>query len=152
MVQVRKVLRLFQDGLYQSNSTLPQNPLPEGISVCGTTSEKRPRSFQYYQTPPQQKIDRDLPLRHTCPDADAHVLHVFMDPRQNLIDTAYAITGDDFHSDYEKFYIELGTLDVDGVHPQATGQNLSVSGLPGRNNDFTTNGTELMGLGKHVAF
>jgi len=42
-----------------------------------------------------------------------------MDPRQNLIVAACAITGDHFQSGYEKFYIKLGTLDVDGIHPRA---------------------------------
>ncbi|OAX38162.1 hypothetical protein K503DRAFT_800664 [Rhizopogon vinicolor AM-OR11-026] len=58
-----------------------------------------------------------------------------MDPAQNLIATAYVTTHD--HSDWQShssnanLYIGLTTLDVDGIHAQAAGTVLFLSGLPG---------------------
>jgi hypothetical protein len=70
---------------------------------------------------------------------------VFMDPAQNLIAVAY------FAHD-ETTYIDLRPLDGDGVHPQAAGPKLILSGLPGCDETrFATTRTELKGFGRHIA-
>lgn len=57
-----------------------------------------------------------------------------MDPMQDLIAIAYAIIDDHLQSNNESFYIDIGSMDVDGVHPQAGGPILFPSGLSGYEN------------------
>lgn len=44
-----------------------------------------------------------------------------MDPAQNLIAIAYGVNDDTIQG---RFYVDLRTLDGDGIHPQAAGQTL----------------------------
>jgi len=88
---------------------------------------------------------------------NARTCDVFMDPAQNLIATAYATTHD--HSDWQShssnanLYIGLTTLDVDGIHPQAAGTVLFLSGLPGYESvGLATIDLKPVFLGSHVAF
>ncbi|KAG0704692.1 hypothetical protein DFH29DRAFT_359267 [Suillus ampliporus] len=77
--------------------------------------------------PSQQKIERRWsPLSHSVPDRD--IINVHMDPAQSLIAILYA-RSDGFWSDDERFRINLGALDRDGVHPKAAGRTLFLSGL-----------------------
>jgi hypothetical protein len=80
-----------------------------------------------------------------------------MDPAQNLIAIAYCVIQfpdeniDTLEHD-ERFFIELGALDGDGVHPKAAGRTLYLSELPGREGSrFLTESLKLEGMGKHIA-
>lgn len=64
-------------------------------------------------------------------DPNAYGFDVLMDPSQNLIAVAYATVDDHFQWDDERLYIDLGTLDGGGIHPQAVGRTLFRSELPG---------------------
>lgn len=76
-----------------------------------------------------------------------------MDPMQNLITIAYTIIDDHLQSNNENFYIDIGSMDVDGVHPQAAGPILFPSGLSGyENRGIVIKKLKLDGLGKHIAF
>jgi hypothetical protein len=64
-------------------------------------------------------------------DPNAYGFDVLMDPAQNLIAVAYATVDDHFEWDDERIYIDLGTLDGGGIHPQAVGRTLFRSELSG---------------------
>jgi len=99
--------------------------------------------------PSQQTIERDWSprLSNSVPSA---ILGVFMDPAQNLIAIAYTNTYREWIN--ETAYIDLGSLNVDGVHPQAAGPTLSPSELLGyETSAFRANTLELKVLGRHVA-
>ncbi|KAG2107429.1 uncharacterized protein F5147DRAFT_653303 [Suillus discolor] len=70
--------------------------------------------------PSQQPIRRNWLPGTLCSVPNSHNLDVFMDPAQNLIAVAYVV-------DHKTVYINLGTLDGDGVHPQAAGERLFLS-------------------------
>ncbi|KAG0708776.1 hypothetical protein DFH29DRAFT_1035553 [Suillus ampliporus] len=84
--------------------------------------------FPISPKPSQQKIERCWsPLSHSAPNGDT-MIDVHMDPAQNLIAILHA-RGDTRQLDDERFHIDLGALDRDGVHPEAAGRTLFLSGL-----------------------
>ncbi|KAG1862381.1 hypothetical protein C8R48DRAFT_709725 [Suillus tomentosus] len=101
---------------------------------------------------PSPQIHREWSPKSLCPVPDAYIDHVWIDPAQNLIAIAYYTNYDDDYLDSlswpdRPFYIDLKTLDGDGVHPQAAGQTLFLSEL-----DKCQNRTiKLQGLGRHIA-
>lgn len=102
----------------------------------------------------QQTITREWSPRSLRSDPDAHTFDVFMDPAQNLIAVAYAITADDLQSGNESFYVDIGTLNGGGIHPKAAGQTLLLLDLGYENGLIETDPEffKLKGLGRHVAF
>jgi hypothetical protein len=109
--------------------------------------------FPILPNPSQRTIERDWSPKSSRSVPNAQTFSVFMDPVQNLVAIAYAITDDDLQSGDESFYIDLRTLDVDGVHPRAAGPKLFLSGLPGgENSELITQSMKLEGLGRHIAF
>jgi hypothetical protein len=107
--------------------------------------------FPILPKPSQQTIERDWSpkLSNSVPSV---ILGVFMDPAQNLIAIAYTNTHDHLEWINETAYIDLGTINVDGVHPQAAGPTLSPSELLGyETSAFRANTLELKVLGRHVA-
>ncbi|KAG2035049.1 hypothetical protein BDR03DRAFT_1012914, partial [Suillus americanus] len=72
----------------------------------------------------------------------------FIDPGQNLIAVLYYVDGEP-----ETFYVDLKTLDSDGIHPVAAGWTLFLSELLEYDNDndpIGTIGTSLKGCGRHI--
>jgi hypothetical protein len=109
--------------------------------------------FPILPNPSQRTIERDWSPKSSRSVPNAQTFSVFMDPVQNLVAIAYTITDDDLQSGDESFYIDLRTLDVDGVHPRAAGPKLFLSGLPGgENSELITQSMKLEGLGRHIAF
>jgi len=107
--------------------------------------------FPVLPKPSQKPIERDWPQGSLCSLPESQCSDVFMDPAQNLIAIAYFVTQspDDFD---DWFFIELGALDRDGVHPKAAGRTLYLSELPGREGSrFMTEGVKLEGMGRHIA-
>ncbi|KAG1734600.1 hypothetical protein EDB19DRAFT_1143135 [Suillus lakei] len=93
--------------------------------------------------PSQQTFERDWSPGTLCPMRYSD--HVFMDPAQNLIAVVYLV-------DDETVYIDLRALDGDSVHPRAAGPKLTLSGLPGYDeNRVATARTELKGFGRYIA-
>ncbi|KAG2343512.1 hypothetical protein BDR05DRAFT_1059691 [Suillus weaverae] len=102
--------------------------------------------------PSQKKVKRDWSpgMLSSVPDSDN--LDVFIDPAQNLIATAYAVTGDTLQSNEETLYIDLKVLDSDSVHPHAAGQILLLSMLPvSKDRCLVTENAKLKGFGRHIA-
>ncbi|KAG1751112.1 hypothetical protein EDB19DRAFT_1274303 [Suillus lakei] len=103
----------------------------------------------------QQTIKRDWSPSSLRSDPNAHIFDVFMDPAQNLIAVAYAITVDHLQSGNENFYFEIGALDGGDIYPQAAGQIFFLSELPGYEDSFIEtdpNNIKLKGFGRHIAF
>lgn len=88
-------------------------------------------------------------------DPNAYGFDVLMDPAQNLIAVVYATVDDDFQWDDERIYIDLGTLDGGGIHPQAIGRTLfrsELPGIPSGNRTSTDLGKlKLKCFGRHIA-
>lgn len=102
--------------------------------------------------PSQQTIERHWPPGSLCSIPNAYIVDVHMDPAQNLIAIAYAVNNDTLQEG--RFYVDLRSLDGDGVHPQAAGQTLFLSVLTAQDSHdlFTiTEDVKLKGLGKHLA-
>ncbi|KAG2338465.1 hypothetical protein BDR05DRAFT_969164 [Suillus weaverae] len=87
--------------------------------------------FPILPKPSQHTIERDRSPMSLRSDPNAYGFDVLMDPAQNLIAVAYATVDDHFQWDDERIYIDLGTLDRGGIHPQAVGRTLFRSELPG---------------------
>ncbi|KAG1720374.1 hypothetical protein EDB19DRAFT_574829 [Suillus lakei] len=103
----------------------------------------------------QQTVRRDPSTRRLHLDPHAQSCDVFIDPAQNLIAIAYTITDGHLESGYETFCIDLEALDGGGIHPQATGQTLFLSQLPGYENssiETDLHHFKLKGSGRHIAF
>ncbi|KAG1819903.1 hypothetical protein EV424DRAFT_1644684 [Suillus variegatus] len=98
--------------------------------------------FPVLSKPSQQSIRRNWLPGTLCSAPHSHNLDVFMDPAQNLIAVAYAV-------DHKTVYINLGTLDGDGVHPQAAGEKLFLS--DDLENSFDMTFVRLKGFGRHIA-
>jgi len=112
--------------------------------------------FPVLPKPSQKPIERDWPPGSLCSLPNSHCADVFMDPAQNLIAIAYCVVQfpDEFYTfeHDERFFIELGALDRDGVHPKAAGRTLCLSELPGREGSrFLTESLKLEGMGRHIA-
>lgn len=87
--------------------------------------------FPILPKPSLYTIKRDRSPMSFRSDPNAYGFDVLMDPAQNLIAVAYATVDDHFEWDDERIYIDLGTLDGGGIHPQAVGRTLFRSELPG---------------------
>jgi hypothetical protein len=75
-----------------------------------------------------------------------------MDPTQNLIAIAYGVNDDTLQEG--RFYVDLRTLDGDGIHSQAAGQTLflSVHTAQDSHDLFTiTEDLKLKVFGRHLA-
>ncbi|KAG1778226.1 hypothetical protein EV702DRAFT_1094800 [Suillus placidus] len=94
---------------------------------------------------PQNTVERwqrTLSSVISVPHSDK--LDVFMDPAQNLIVVAYVVD--------ETLHIDLRALDGDGVHPQAAGSRLFLSGLEEYGEHHVdTESANFKGLGRHIA-
>ncbi|KAG1880146.1 hypothetical protein F4604DRAFT_520779 [Suillus subluteus] len=102
--------------------------------------------------PSQKTVKRDWSpgTLFSVPDSDN--LYVFMDPAQNLIATAYAVTDDTLQLNEETLYIDLRVLDSDGVHPHAAGRTLFLSVPPAsKDKCLVTESAKLKGFGRHIA-
>lgn len=102
--------------------------------------------------PSEQTVKRHWPPESLCPVPDAYIVDVYMDPAQNLIAIAYGVNNDTFQEG--RFYVDLRTLDGDGIHPQAAGQTLFLSAHTAQDNHDLLTVTEdlkLKGLGRHLA-
>ncbi|KAG2131774.1 hypothetical protein DEU56DRAFT_450203 [Suillus clintonianus] len=104
----------------------------------------------------QQTIERDCSPMLLHLDPDAHTFDMFMDPAQNLIAVAYAVTDHDPNwGDAEMFCIDLRALDGGGYHPRAVGHTLFLSELTGYEEpviETDPDNVKLKGFGKHIAF
>ncbi|KAG1862418.1 hypothetical protein C8R48DRAFT_834090 [Suillus tomentosus] len=109
--------------------------------------------FPVLPKPSQETIERDFSPGSLCAVSNISDIDVFMDPAQNLLAIAYAISGDNYPYD-EESYIELLTLDGDGVHPQAAGRTLFMSDLwlPEGRENFVRWCSKLEGFEKYIAF
>jgi hypothetical protein len=109
--------------------------------------------FPILPKPSQQTIEREWPPGSLCSPPNARSADVFMDPAQNLIAIAYYVPANvTLRSGDGRFSIELGTLDRDGAHPKAAGRTLSLSQLPGcENNPWYIESLKLQGMGRHIA-
>jgi hypothetical protein len=109
--------------------------------------------FPILSKPSQRTIKREWSPRSSHSVPNAQTFDVFVDPAQNLVAAAYFAITNDLQFSNESFYIDLRTLDIDGVHPQAAGPILSLSALPeSENGGFSVlMSLELKGLGKHIA-
>ncbi|KAG2153098.1 uncharacterized protein EDB93DRAFT_1249012 [Suillus bovinus] len=107
-----------------------------------------PKSSQY-------TIERDWSLMSLRSDLNAYGFDVLMDPGQNLMAVVYATVDDHSQWDEERIYINLGTLDGGGIHPQAIGRTLFRSellGMPSGNRTSTGLGKlKLKCFGRHIA-
>ena len=106
------------------------------------------RVFPVLHKPSQQAIERDWSPRLFRSVPNTRIMSIFMDPVQNLIAIAYIVRDDTPQSDesFDNFYIDLGTLDGDGAHPEAAGPMLfPTSKVPHDNGG-------VKGLGRHIAF
>ncbi|KAG0707913.1 hypothetical protein DFH29DRAFT_1065961 [Suillus ampliporus] len=102
--------------------------------------------------PSQQTIERDWFIRMLCSVPHPYHLDVLMDLAQNLIAIVYPVIDDTLQSDNETLYIDIRALNSGGVHPQAAGRTLFLSGLSGYDNsDIQTKGAKLKGFGRHIA-
>lgn len=100
------------------------------------------------QSSPQ--IHREWSPESLRPVPDAHIDLVWIDPAQNLIAIAYSTDDDDYRNSLSwdrLFYIDLKTLDGDGVHPQAAGRTLFLSEFE----EIQDRTLKLQGLGRHIA-
>ncbi|KAG1843369.1 hypothetical protein DFJ58DRAFT_747914 [Suillus subalutaceus] len=98
--------------------------------------------FPILPKPSQQSIQRNWLPGTLCSVPHSYNLDVFMDPAQNLIAVVYVV-------DYKTVYINLGVLDGDDIHPQATGERLFL--LDDSDNHHKTISAKLKGLGRHIA-
>jgi hypothetical protein len=142
--QFRMVRKIVADGyicLWESSWGLGGNE-PDTLRV-----------FPVLHKPSQRTIERDWSPRlfHSVPNT--RIISIFMDPVQNLIAIAYIVHDDtlqvdgSFYNFYPyNFYIDLGTLDGDGAHPEAAGPML----FPPSEMEHDNGGVK--GLGRHIAF
>jgi hypothetical protein len=111
--------------------------------------------FPIIPKPSQYTIERDWSPMSLRSDPNAYGFDVLMDPAQNLIAVVYATVDDHSHWDDERIYIDLGTLDGGGIHPQAVGRTLFRSELPGTQNGNRTwinlGQLKLKCFGRHIA-
>ncbi|KAG1727733.1 hypothetical protein EDB19DRAFT_2028167 [Suillus lakei] len=97
--------------------------------------------------PSQQTIERNWSPRTLCSLPRTVNLDVFIDPAQNLIAVAHNISGGE-----QTLCVDLQALDGGGVHPQAAGRRLFLSGLPGYEHTFLPTGrAQLKNFGRYMA-
>lgn len=109
--------------------------------------------FPILPKPLQQTVERDWSQRLSRPVLDAYLFDMFIVPVKNLVAIAHASARGHLQSGSENFYIDLRTLDRDGVHPHAAGPRLFLSELSGyENSTFVTKCLRLKCLGRHIAF
>ncbi|KAG1822734.1 uncharacterized protein BJ212DRAFT_1477149 [Suillus subaureus] len=143
----------FETGFY----TIPylKCGLLTGIFACGSDMETRPQFSQVLPKPSQYTIERGWSPMSLRSDPNAYGFDVLMDPMQNLIAIAYATVDDHFQWNDERIYIDLGTLDGGGIHPQAVGRTLFRSELPGIQSGTRTSTNlgklKLKYFGRHIA-
>ncbi|KAG1809463.1 hypothetical protein EV424DRAFT_1350025 [Suillus variegatus] len=102
--------------------------------------------------PSQQPVERHWSPGSLCPVPNAYIVDVYMDPAQNLIAIAYAVSRNILQEG--RFYVDLRALDGDGIHPQAAGQTLLLSVLTAQDSHDTFTVTEnprLKGFGRYLA-
>lgn len=111
--------------------------------------------FPILPKPSQYTIEHGWSPMSLRSDPNAYGFDVLMDPVQNLIAIAYATVDDHFQWNDERIYIDLGTLDGGGIHPQAVGRTLYRSGLPGIQSGNRTSRNlgklKLKCFGRHIA-
>ncbi|KAG1775544.1 hypothetical protein EV702DRAFT_1279893 [Suillus placidus] len=128
--------------------------LADGHLCLFDEDEQSAKIFPILPKPSQQKIERDWPSGSLCSITNADYIEVFMDPAQNLIAIACMIANETLGMEDERLYIDLGALDGDGgVHPEAAGKTLFLSGLPRFENGlYAIENWKLEGFGRHIAF
>ncbi|KAG1748401.1 uncharacterized protein EDB91DRAFT_1113810 [Suillus paluster] len=127
--------------------------LADGHLYLFDQTEQSAKIFPILPRPSQQTINRDWSPGSLCLIPNSECIDLFMDPAQNLIAIAYMAVDNSIQSEDEKFHIDLGALDVDGVHPEAAGRTLFLSGLPSCPEDhYAIESWKLEGLGRHIAF
>ncbi|KIK34563.1 hypothetical protein CY34DRAFT_17635 [Suillus luteus UH-Slu-Lm8-n1] len=103
----------------------------------------------------QHTIERDwLPRKLCLTPPHTNFLDIFMDPAQNLIVIAHYISGGPVAAwpPEQMLYIELRALYGGGVRPQAAGQRLFLSGLPGYEvHSVHTKSVKLKDFGRYIA-
>ncbi|KAG1748900.1 uncharacterized protein EDB91DRAFT_1344627 [Suillus paluster] len=110
--------------------------------------------FPILPKPSQQTIERNWSIGALCPLPHAVSLDVFMDPAQNLIAVLYHDDIGVLLNANETLYIDLRALDSGSAHPQAAGQALFLSAVPGYeyppiNTSYSIR--KLKGFGRHIA-
>ncbi|KAG1755545.1 hypothetical protein EDB19DRAFT_413596 [Suillus lakei] len=126
--------------------------LADGHLCLYNRDEDSAKIFPILPKPSQQTIERDLSPQSLCLVPDTDCIDVFMDPTQNLIAIAYIITEGIFQPGDARFFIELGALGGGGVHSQAAGRTLFMSGPPQcENTRFETSSGKLKGFGRRIA-
>ncbi|KAG2151234.1 uncharacterized protein EDB93DRAFT_305364 [Suillus bovinus] len=102
--------------------------------------------------PSQQTIEHYWSPGTLCPVPHSITLDVLMDPAQNLIAVAYYVTHENDFESYEAVYVDLRTLDSDGIHPQAAGRTLLLSeSSVYEDATVETTRAKLKCYGKHIA-
>jgi hypothetical protein len=126
--------------------------LADGHLCLYDRDEDLARIFPILPKPSEQTIERDLSPQTLCLVPNSDSIDVLMDPTQNLIAIAYVITEGIFQLGDVKFFIELGTLDGGGAHPQAAGRTLFMSGPPQcKSIRFQPNSGKLKGYRERIA-
>lgn len=126
--------------------------LADGHPCLYDRDEDLARIFPILPKPSEQTIERDLSPQTLCLVPNSDSIDVLMDPTQNLIAIAYVITEGIFQLGDVKFFIELGTLDGGGAHPQAAGRTLFMSGPPQcKSIRFQPNSGKLKGYRERIA-
>ncbi|KAG2125479.1 hypothetical protein DEU56DRAFT_903683, partial [Suillus clintonianus] len=95
--------------------------------------------------PSQQKFERHWSPGTLCSVPGSIICNVYMDPAQNLFAIVYAVSGGPLPWD-TIFYIYLGALNSDCIHPRAAGRTLVLPRLPGWNLI-----AKLKGFERHIA-
>ncbi|KAG2156197.1 hypothetical protein DEU56DRAFT_906368 [Suillus clintonianus] len=126
--------------------------LADGHLCLYNRDEDSAKIFPILPKPSQQTIERGFSPRSLCLVPNTDIIDVFMDPAQNLIAIAYVITEGVCQPGGVRFFIELNALDGGGVHPQAAGRTLFMSGPPQCENiRFEINSGKLKGFGRRIA-
>jgi hypothetical protein len=126
--------------------------LADGHLCLYDRDEDSARIFPILPKPSQQTIERDLSPQSLCLVPNSDSIDVLMDPTQNLIAIAYVITEGIFQLGDMKVFVELGTLDGGGDHPQAAGRTLIMLGPPQcKSIRFEPNSGKLKGYQKRIA-
>ncbi|KAG2035066.1 hypothetical protein BDR03DRAFT_963621 [Suillus americanus] len=105
--------------------------------------------------PSQRTFERYWSPGTLCSVLNSAILDVLMDPAQNLIAVVYSVPDEDDPLELnERISIDLRVLDGDGVHPEAAGRTLFLSGQAGYDDDvdrIETMYAKLKSCGRHIA-
>ncbi|KAG2035007.1 hypothetical protein BDR03DRAFT_1012882 [Suillus americanus] len=93
--------------------------------------------------PSQQTIERNWSPGTLCTVPNSSILHMLMDPAQNLIAVVYV-------NDDGTLLVNLRALDDDRFHPQAAGPTLFLSELPGSGSDVDLENVKFKVMGSHI--